>query len=253
MLSPIHGCFCVSVNPRGIPREGSVPRAGDPRARRDARAVLFHRPGHPRLRAGRVLAGDADPRPGAGPAVREGTMVFTWGPWGFLCSRYHLGALEAVPILVWQTVGQFLAAFALLHLVRALPRWRRLAFVACLLAFHWEFQDVEYFALIILTGHLRSHGQGRIAGPPRRVDAIPGIPVAFQVHVPGHIVGRGPRGDGLLGGQGLMGARGGDRGRLLLLTRRGMDRRGPASGKPARLPVLKPPDGRGLRGRHGTG
>jgi hypothetical protein len=79
-------------------------------------------------------------------------VVFTWGPWGFLCNLYHLGALEAVPILIWMTAGQFLVALALLHLVRALPLWRRLAFVACLLAFHWTFQDVEYFALITLIG-----------------------------------------------------------------------------------------------------
>src|SRR5271168_2751020 len=34
-------------------------------------------------------------------------IIYTWGPWGFLANRYHLGSLEAVPILVWQVPGQF--------------------------------------------------------------------------------------------------------------------------------------------------
>ena len=29
-----------------------------------------------------------------------GDLVFTWGPWGFLCSLYHLGGEGAVPVLI---------------------------------------------------------------------------------------------------------------------------------------------------------
>src|ERR1700678_3478696 len=33
-------------------------------------------------------------------------IIFTWGPWGFLCSLAHLGKAEAAPILAWQVAGQ---------------------------------------------------------------------------------------------------------------------------------------------------
>ncbi|HEY5079818.1 MAG TPA: hypothetical protein VII43_08220 [Opitutaceae bacterium] len=78
-------------------------------------------------------------------------MIFTWGPWGFLCNGYHLGRTAAVPIIAWQTAGQFLVAFCLVALTRELALWRRLAFAVLLIAFHWIFMDVEYFVLITLT------------------------------------------------------------------------------------------------------
>jgi hypothetical protein len=78
-------------------------------------------------------------------------VVFTWGPWGFLCNMYHFGSTGAVPILAWQTAGQFLVAFSLVALTRGLVLWRRIAFVALIGAFHWIFLDVEYFALITLV------------------------------------------------------------------------------------------------------
>ena len=77
-------------------------------------------------------------------------IIFTWGPWGFLCSLAHLGSAEAVPILAWQTAGQLLVALALVALTRPLVLWRRIAFVAAILAFHWLFLDTVYFALIAL-------------------------------------------------------------------------------------------------------
>jgi len=78
-------------------------------------------------------------------------VIFTWGPWGFLCSLTHLGRTAAVPILVWQVAGQLLIAFALVTLTRELVPWRRIAFVAALLAFHWLFQDTVYFVLTALV------------------------------------------------------------------------------------------------------
>jgi hypothetical protein len=77
-------------------------------------------------------------------------IIFTWGPWGFLCSLTNLGTTAAVPILIWQVGGQLLIAFALVTLTRSLAPWRRFVFVASLLAFHWLFQDTVYFVLIAL-------------------------------------------------------------------------------------------------------
>jgi len=79
-------------------------------------------------------------------------VIFTWGPWGFLCSRYHLGSLQAVPMLAWQVGGQLLIALGLVALTGSLPAWRRIAFIGALLAFHWLFLDVVYFVLIALIG-----------------------------------------------------------------------------------------------------
>jgi hypothetical protein len=79
-------------------------------------------------------------------------VIFTWGPWGFLCSRYHLGAVEAVPILVWTVAGSFGIAGALVVLTRSLAPWRRLAFAALFAGFHWFFQDLDFMVLITLIG-----------------------------------------------------------------------------------------------------
>jgi hypothetical protein len=79
-------------------------------------------------------------------------LIFTWGPWGFLCSLFHLGELDAAPILIWQVAGQLAIALALASLTRSLVLWRRIAFVAAFLAFHWLFQDTVYFVLVTLIG-----------------------------------------------------------------------------------------------------
>jgi hypothetical protein len=85
-------------------------------------------------------------------------LIFTWGPWGFLCTRFHTGRQGALPILIWQVGGQLAIAFALAILTSQLRAWRRLLFVAAVMAFHWLFQDVIFFvliALIVLGGLLR--------------------------------------------------------------------------------------------------
>jgi len=82
-------------------------------------------------------------------------LIFTWGPWGYLCSLHHLGRVGAVPILAWQTAGQFGIALALVLLTRRLAPWRRVAFAVLFLGFHWLFLDVAYFvlmALIVISG-----------------------------------------------------------------------------------------------------
>ena len=55
-------------------------------------------------------------------------IIFTWGPWGFLGTHFHLGSVAAVPILVWQTAGQFLVALCLINLTWRLSLVRRLVF-----------------------------------------------------------------------------------------------------------------------------
>jgi hypothetical protein len=77
-------------------------------------------------------------------------IIFTWGPWGFLCNGYHMGRACASAILLWQTVGQLGIALTLVALTRSLVAWRRIAFVLLFLAFHWIFTDVAYFVLISL-------------------------------------------------------------------------------------------------------
>ncbi len=77
-------------------------------------------------------------------------IIFTWGPWGFLCVLTDLGGVAALPILIWQVVGHVLIALALVTLTRSLVLWRRMAFAASLLAFHWLFLDTVYFVLIAL-------------------------------------------------------------------------------------------------------
>lgn len=94
-------------------------------------------------------------------------IIFTWGPWGFLCSRTELGGTAAAPILAWQAGGQLLIAFAFAWLTRLLAAWRRFAFVAAVVAFHWLFQDTAYFvliALIVLSALMRpGAGAARLA------------------------------------------------------------------------------------------
>jgi hypothetical protein len=77
-------------------------------------------------------------------------IIFTWGPWGFLFSLTNLGGVAATPILVWQVGGHLLVSVALVVLTWRLVLWRRIAFVASLLAFHWLFLDTVYFVLIAL-------------------------------------------------------------------------------------------------------
>ena len=180
-------------------------------------------------------------------------VIFTWGPWGFLCSRYHLGNLQAVPILVWGIGGQFLMALALVVLTRSLPAWRRFAFVAALLAFHWLFLDVVYFVLIALIG---------IAGLMRRDAGVLRL-VAWTL-VLGFLsqlkftylvisIGRRPFGDGVLGRPSKLGQVPGDPAGLRLRRLRRLGCGGAGPGQPLSLLAAKHRDRLGLRRRHGHG
>jgi hypothetical protein len=77
-------------------------------------------------------------------------LIFTWGPWGFLCSVFHLGTEGAWSLILWQTLGQALIAAALIYLTRPSGLGRQAAFVLLMVALHWLFGDAGYFALIVL-------------------------------------------------------------------------------------------------------
>jgi len=85
-------------------------------------------------------------------------LIFTWGPWGFLSSHYHLGDTAAVPKLVWETAGRLLLAASLVHLTRTLAAWRQLLFVLGLTLICWLFVDAVFYlaiGLMIAAGLLR--------------------------------------------------------------------------------------------------
>ena len=85
-------------------------------------------------------------------------IVFTWGPWGFLCSEFHLGALGAVQKLLWETAGKLGLAFALLRLLREFPLWRRVL-VVCAWVFLTDYiLDVSFLmviSLVVIGGLMR--------------------------------------------------------------------------------------------------
>ncbi len=95
-------------------------------------------------------------------------LIFTWGPWGYLCSLYHLGRAQAVPLLLWHTLGQLLIGFALVALTWDLKPWRRYAFVGLVLAVHALFLDATYFiliSLVVVSGLMRRDAPvGRLIG-----------------------------------------------------------------------------------------
>ena len=63
-------------------------------------------------------------------------IIFTYGPWGFLSSGYHLGAEAAVPKLIWEFIGHLLLAIGLVVLIRPVAVWRQLLLVAAVAVFH---------------------------------------------------------------------------------------------------------------------
>src|SRR5580704_1823877 len=95
-------------------------------------------------------------------------LIFTWGPWGFLTSLYHLGKEDAALLLLWQTAGQLAVAGALLALTRRAGPWRQIAFVVLVVALHWLFMDAVYFvliALVVMEGLMRPDASwARLAG-----------------------------------------------------------------------------------------
>jgi len=89
-------------------------------------------------------------------------VIYTWGPWGFLCSGYDMGNVEAVPILIWQTAGQLGMALGMVVLTRGLVFWRRIAFAVLMIAWHWLFLDTIYFiliGLIVIAGLMRGEAK----------------------------------------------------------------------------------------------
>ncbi|MDD3179134.1 MAG: hypothetical protein PHQ04_02155 [Opitutaceae bacterium] len=78
-------------------------------------------------------------------------VIFTWGPWGFLCSQFHLGATGATARLLWEVCGHLVLAAAFVALTHRLPVWRQLVFVAALALFNWVFLDTAYLVSLTLV------------------------------------------------------------------------------------------------------
>jgi len=78
-------------------------------------------------------------------------LIFTWGPWGFLQSQYHLGDEAATTKLIWEVVGKLLVAAGAIALTHRLAAWRQVLFCGLALVFAWLFLDSIYLVLIALA------------------------------------------------------------------------------------------------------
>lgn len=79
-------------------------------------------------------------------------VIFTWGPWGFLQSIFHLGDSGAGLRLAWELAGKLLLAAGLVALVHPLPRWRVVTFAAITALCAHVFQDGVYMIFLTLAG-----------------------------------------------------------------------------------------------------
>ena len=75
-------------------------------------------------------------------------VVFTYGPWGYLCSAYHVGDVGAGPRLAWEIMGKLLIAAGLVGCTRRLPFTQQVAF---LLACTWlaPLFPVSFYLIVI--------------------------------------------------------------------------------------------------------
>jgi hypothetical protein len=81
-------------------------------------------------------------------------VIFTWGPWGFLNSVFHLGEAAAGPRLAWEIGGKLLMAAGLVAAIRTLRPVRQvLIVIACVLCAS-VFQDAAYQVFITVAGLL---------------------------------------------------------------------------------------------------
>jgi hypothetical protein len=87
-------------------------------------------------------------------------IIFTWGPWGFLGSHFHLGESGAVARIVWETLGKLLVAGGLVVLTQPLAAWRQALFILGLVLFNWLFADTVFYVFIslLIVGGLLAPG-----------------------------------------------------------------------------------------------
>ena len=78
-------------------------------------------------------------------------IIFTWGPWGFLNSQFHLGETGATAKLAWEIGGKLLLAIGLVALTTRLSAWRQILFVAACVCFAWLFLDTIFLVFITLA------------------------------------------------------------------------------------------------------
>lgn len=75
-------------------------------------------------------------------------LIFTWGPWGYLFSLFHLGDAASTGRLVWELGGKLLVAGGLVLATASLRPGRQAAVLTVsLLGLHY-FQDCAYLLLI---------------------------------------------------------------------------------------------------------
>jgi hypothetical protein len=75
-------------------------------------------------------------------------LVFTYGPWGYLGSIYHVGALGAENRLVWELAGKLLVAAGVVAATRRLPLLHQVLFIGGCLWFGWFFLITFYLVVI---------------------------------------------------------------------------------------------------------
>lgn len=85
-------------------------------------------------------------------------LIFTWGPWGFLNSAFHIGEPAAGVRILWECAGKLALAAGLVAMTRHLSAWRQAAFVLLSVIYAPVFLDTPYvlfIALAVLTLLLR--------------------------------------------------------------------------------------------------
>jgi hypothetical protein len=78
-------------------------------------------------------------------------IIFTWGPWGFLNSQFHLGETGAAAKLIWEIGGKLLLAIGLVALTARLSAWKQILFVTACIFFNWLFLDTIFLVFITLA------------------------------------------------------------------------------------------------------
>ncbi len=77
-------------------------------------------------------------------------IIFTWGPWGYLQSQFHLGDTLATSKLLWEILGKLLVAVGMVAITRRLGVVQQACFcIACILFCH-VLPDATYLLLISL-------------------------------------------------------------------------------------------------------
>jgi hypothetical protein len=78
-------------------------------------------------------------------------IVFTYGPWGFLSTVNHLGALNADLRLAWEIGGKLIIAAGLVAATRRQPLAHQIVFISACIWCGWIFQNSFYPIVICMA------------------------------------------------------------------------------------------------------